>query len=618
MARLLLFLNLIVFFIVPGYAQKGHRISVADYGAVPDSRKDAIIPIINAIKACKSNKAPVLFFPKGRYDLYTKDAVQREYFISNTSTEEECPSKIKTIGMLIEGMKNLTIEGNGSILIFHGKMITFTFDHCENIILQNIAMDFERPTMSEFTILRSSADAVEVKVHPDSWYTLDSGKLRWHGEGWVGKNYHCIRMDTAKQTMYYANDQYRQLLESNVKEITPGKLRFEGVFRPGAFPEGNLFSVRDPIRDQVGAFIAYSKNIHLVNVSMHYMHGLGIVSQFTENIRMQNVVIEPRKESGRMIASFADGMHFSGCRGKILIEDCRFSGMHDDPVNVHGTHLKIVQRNSPNELTVRFMHGQTYGMEAFFRDDSVAFVHPSTLSIRNYGIIKSVKRLSNTDILLTMKSNIPVNVMEGDVVENITWTPEFTMRNCELRNSNTRGLLVTTRRKVRIENNLFSRLGMHAILIADDGASWYESGPVADVLIRNNIFKECGYNSAPSGYAISIAPENHEPSQQQVHRNIRIENNLFYCFDAPVLFARSVNGLSFVGNTITKTNLFEPTAKSGTNFYFEACRNVLFKGNNIDKDLPGKNLRLESMEKKELTVSGQQILIWENNLAEWN
>lgn len=618
MTKLFLFLALDIFFLVSGYAQKQNRVSVADYGAVPDSREDAVIPIIEAIKACKSNKASVLFFPKGRYDLYAKNAVQKEYFISNTSTAEECPSRIKTIGMLLEGMKNLTIEGNGSLLMFHGKMITFSFDHCENIILQNIAMDFERPTMSEFTILNSSADAVEVQVHPDSWYRLDSGKLSWYGEGWMGKNYHCIRMDTGKQTMYYANDLYRQLMQSKVKEVSPARLKFEGVFIPGAFPKGDMLSVRDPIRDQVGAFIAYSKNIHLKNVSMHYMHGLGIISQFTENIWMQNVFIEPRKESGRRISSFADGMHFSGCRGKILIEHCRFNGMHDDPINVHGTHLKIVQQNSPNELTVRFMHNQTSGMEAFFRNDSIAFVHPSTLLRSSYGVIKNVMRLSDTDILLTMKSDIPGSVKLGDVVENITWTPELTIRHCELKNSNTRGLLVTTRRKVRIENNLFYRLGMHSILIADDAASWFESGPVEDVLIRDNIFKECGYNSGPAGYVISIAPENHELTPYPVHRNIRIENNVFYCFDSPVLFARSVNGLSFVGNTVRKTDIFEPSSKPSENFYFKACKNVLFKNNMMDKELPGKNIRLEAMEKRELRLIGPQKFIWKKNLVEWN
>ena len=61
---------------------------------------------------------------------------------------------------------------------------------------------------------------------------------------------------------------------------------------------------------------------------------------------------------------------------------------------------------------------------------------------------------------------------------------------------------------------------MSAILISDDARSWYESGPVSDVTIRNNFFVECG---SP---VISIAPENDRP-EGAVHRNIRILANRF-------------------------------------------------------------------------------------------
>ena len=71
------------------------------------------------------------------------------------------------------------------------------------------------------------------------------------------------------------------------------------------------------------------------------MHGLGIVSQFSENISLLKVMVAPRENSGRIIASFADCFHFSGCRGLVKIDSCFTSGSHDDPVNVHGTHLQI-------------------------------------------------------------------------------------------------------------------------------------------------------------------------------------------------------------------------------------------------------------------------------------
>jgi hypothetical protein len=51
--------------------------------------------------------------------------------------------------------------------------------------------------------------------------------------------------------------------------------------------------------------------------------------------------------------------------------------------------------------------------------------------------------------------------------------------------------------------------------------SWFESGAVHDILIRNNVFDQCGYNSG-SG-AIHIAPENREwVKGKTIHENIRV------------------------------------------------------------------------------------------------
>jgi hypothetical protein len=68
----------------------------------PDSRKDATAAFQRAIDACKRLANPVLIIPHGRYDLYPDSAIKKTYFISNTSSETECPSKVKTIGLLFE------------------------------------------------------------------------------------------------------------------------------------------------------------------------------------------------------------------------------------------------------------------------------------------------------------------------------------------------------------------------------------------------------------------------------------------------------------------------------------------------------------------------------------
>jgi hypothetical protein len=313
---------------------------------------------------------------------------------------------------------------------------------------------------------------------------------------------------------------------------------------------------------------------------MRYMHGLGIISQYTENIRMDSVVVEPRKGSGRWIASFADGMHFSGCKGSISIEHCRFNGLHDDAVNVHGTHLSIVKMPSDHQLILRFMHPQTYGFMAFFPKDSIAFVHPSTLVILAVGQVTAATRLSDREILVTLQGPIPGAVMLGDVIENTSWTPQLAIRHCLFTGTNTRGLLVTTRRKVVIEDNEFVKLGMQAILVADDALSWYESGPVRDVLVRHNIFRDCGHNLSQEYSTIAIAPENHELTAVPVHRNIRIDNNRFYSDRPPVLSARSVDGLSFTRNTIFYTRGSGKEGIAGA-VHLTACSRVTLGNNTL-------------------------------------
>ncbi|HVZ57934.1 MAG TPA: hypothetical protein VG870_14840, partial [Chitinophagaceae bacterium] len=417
--RRLIVSGAILFSVITVQAQPGKILSVTDFGAVANSGRDATPAFRRALIACGNNRARILRFGKGRYDLYPDSALKREYFISNTSSEAECPSKVKTIGLLLERLHGLSLEGDETLLVFHGKMTPFVLDHCRSIRIRNLSVDFARPTMSEFTILQATADSIDVRVHPDSWYRLEKGKLVWYGEGWIQENYHCIRVDSRDGTMRYANDAYGQLMKASVREISPGRLRFTGHFIPRDFPPGNRFTVRDPVRDQVGGFIAYCRDITLDHLNLYYMHGLGIVSQYSENLHMNVIRVEPAPHSGRKIASFADALHFSGCRGQILIENCRFNGMHDDPVNIHGTHLRIIRQTAPDQLIVRFMHGQTYGFDAFFENDSVAFVHAATLQTYHFARVQRAIRLSDRDIQLTFREPVPSGRQDGDVLENI-------------------------------------------------------------------------------------------------------------------------------------------------------------------------------------------------------
>lgn len=553
-------------------------VSLTDFGVKPNSFENASAGVKKALEFCKAKSAVTLLLPGGRIDLWPEGTNKQELYISNT-TEDDTLSKVKNIGFLLDGFKNLTIEGNNTLVVLHGKMVSFAILNSGNIQLKNIRFDYERPTMSELTIKTISPQAIETVIHPDSKYFIDNGRISFYGEGWKSKSYHTILFEADKNVMKYSS--FKPLSESKAIQTSPLHVTFQGEFSKTSFHPGDILTVRDPYRDNSGGFISLSKNIRIENVKMHYMHGLGIVSQFSENISLVKVVAAPSENSGRIISSFGDCFHFSGCKGSILIDSCFTSGSHDDPINIHGTHLKITSVDASKKLTVRFMHHQTYGFEAFFTNDSIAFINPQTLMPIAYAKLKNARSMNKREMELELENDLPENVKTGDCIENITWTPEVTIRNSRFERTNTRGILLTTRRKVLIENNTFYRTGMHAILIANDASSWYESGPVQDVTIRNNIFEECGYNSTPGNYVIAVAPENHElVPGYMVHKNIRIENNIFKVYDYPVLSARSTEGLVFKGNTIIQTDFMKPGPKRPA-FSLTACKGVRIEKNDF-------------------------------------
>ena len=521
-----------------------------DAGGQASVSVNASPAIRKAVEACIRTGARVLSLPGGRIDLWPEGAVEKELYISN-ATEDDTLSKVKHIALCLSGAHHLVVEGHHTLLVLHGKMVSFAMLDCANVTIRDIRVDYERPTMSEMTITAVRPDGVEVRVHPDSRYRIDSGRIRFYGEGWEMRDHLAIAYDPADETMRYSS--FQPFVAGEATDLGSGLVRFDGDFGKAGLHVGEVLTVRDPYRDCAGAFISRSRGVVLSDIDLYYMHGLGVVSQYSSDLDFKRVRIGPRLGSGRVVSAFADCFHFSGCKGRIVMDSCSTVGSHDDAVNVHGVHLKIDSMgvSGGSVLRVRFMHAQTWGFEAFYPGDSIAYVNPQTLLPIGYGVVRSARMVNRREIEVFLAARPPAAVGVGDCIENISWTPSVMIRHCRFERTNTRGVLVTTRRKVVIEDNTFYHTGMHAILIADDALSWYESGAVRDVTIRRNRFIGCGYNSVPDDYVIAVAPENRRVvAGAFVHHNIRIEDNDFDTPDGLLLTAKSVDGLTFLGNRV--------------------------------------------------------------------
>ncbi|WP_339319551.1 right-handed parallel beta-helix repeat-containing protein [Paenibacillus sp. FSL R10-2734] len=521
-------------------------IRLTDYGILPDSGLDAQPAMTKAIQAASEIAGPVLLdCPKGCYHFYPEEAVREPYYISNTTSEVENPDVTKTIGILLKSLHNLTLEGNDSLFIFHGKQTMLLLDNCKNVEIRNLHTDYARPTVTEMTITESGTHYFDVQAHPDSHYEIRDGKLFWIGEGWSFSEGPMQTYDPLRNTTWRM-DNWSELAES-VEELEPMKLRLHFDHQPEVVP-GHVLQSRDGIRDQVGVFIVESSNITFTEVGLHFLHGLGVVGQFSDNLTFQRMDISPRSETGRTVTGFADFIHMSSCRGKLKVADSRFAGSHDDVVNVHGTYLRIVEQLSANTVKVRFMHHQTYGFLAFHPGDEIEFVRSGSLITYATNEVVEVKLVNPRELVLTLAHPAPEGMGSHDVIENVTWTPEVEVVNNHFARVPSRGVLVTTRRKVEIRDNVFERMQMSAILIALDADSWFESGKVEDVTIAENHFIECGGIEHP---VIFISPENTEVEESApVHQGIVIKNNRIETSEALVLSVKSTRGLVFRSNEI--------------------------------------------------------------------
>ncbi len=513
-----------------------------------------------------SKKHVKLVFLKGNYNFYPETSFKKQFFISNTNDDTYTP---KAIAIYVDSSQYVDIEATGAKMIMRGKMMETCVDHSQNVSIHGITYDYHRPTVSELQVVKTGNDFADLKIHPDSRYIIKDSLLTWEGEGW---RYASISLwqvlDPASGDLQRVDIKMDGL---KYAETVANLVRVYFKTNPG-FKEGLIYQNRDITRDCTGIFLLRSANLRLNNVHINFMHGMGVVSQFCDNILMDSVFVRPAAKSGRTSAAWADILHFSGCRGRIVISNSYLSGANDDAVNVHGTYLRIIDKPKPNQILLRFMHSQAFGFEAFSKGDSIGFVHSKSLLQYGVNVVSAFKRVNDKDILLTLKNTVPANIDPNDVVENITWTPEVYINHNTIVHIPTRGVLVTSRRKVVIQNNVFQRTHNSAISVANDAASWYESGMVKNMLITGNTFNLCG------GPAVVIAPENTVNSPEKVHNHILITNNIFNLSSIDAVFAKSTANISVTNNTF---KLAGGMFNESNPVKFQDCADTKVLGNKI-------------------------------------
>lgn len=581
-----------------------------EISANQENNRDYSPEIQRQIEMLHAGKIQNLVLPKGKYHFYPDGSVQKELYISNHDQDNP-----KQIGFYLENLKNVVIDGKGSEFIFHGTMLPFVLKNCENVTLQNFSIDFELPHLRQLTILEADAtnDVVRAKIEPSGNYHIQDEKLVIS----VGE----YRF-TPQWVMAFSEDKrltYRRadvdFNTKSVREIAPDILEIKGWSQNKLTKKGERFVLRSYHRPTPSIFIDYSKNISLKNVSVHYAYGMGLLAQMSENITLDGFSTSIKQGSERYFTLQADATHFSGCKGLIKSVNGLYEGMGDDAINVHGTYLKVMKKTHSNRLIANYMHPQAYGFLWGEKGDKVQFISSNTMELsdlKQYTIkeVKSVDKptefgAKSFEITFEEDFSSELDFSTALAIENLTWTAEVEFSNNIIRNNRARGALFSTPKKVICSNNVFDHTHGTAILLCGDANGWYETGACRNVEIKNNVFK----NALTANYqftsaVISIYPEipNLQGQKKYFHSGIVIENNVFETFDAPILYAKSVDGLVFKNNVVKETTDFKPFHWNKNTFLLEKVKDVTFENNIFENKNRKNDIKFTLTEEKEIKI----------------
>lgn len=594
-------------------------LDASSYGIVPNTDTD-IAPLVEQmlarVKAEAAGEEVTLRFSPGRYHFYPDEAAKREYYISNHDQHAE-----RAVGMAIEGIEGLTIDGQGADFIFHGRMLPISVVGTERCTLRNLSIDFETPHIAQIEILQNDPEqGITFRVAP--WVNArvsGDGAFEYSGEGWALRPMGAIAFDPdTRHIVYNTSD-----IATPVYQVVQLD---ERTFRAPLWKDKRLLprtivAMRSYARPSPGVFVSHAKDTRLENVKVHFAEGMGLLAQMSEDISLDGFSVCLRGDDDfRYFTTQADATHFSGCKGKIHSVNGLYEAMMDDAINVHGTYLKVIERIDDYTVKARYMHNQAWGFDWGYVGDEVQFVRSRTMEVIGAAEIVAIEEhtenseesVTSEDILrgvshgaqefvIRFSKALPAEIIAtaGYGIENLTWTPEVYFADNTIRNNRARGTLFSTPRRTVVEDNLFDHTSGSAILLCGDCNGWYETGACRDVLIRRNRFVNALTSTFQFTHAvISICPEIPDLATQKAYFHggkqnaIRIVDNEFYVFDHPLLYAKSVDGLLWKDNTIERNSDFPPYHWNKNNILFERVTNVRIDGTFHDRGNEIKHMEL--------------------------
>ncbi|CAA6693972.1 MULTISPECIES: right-handed parallel beta-helix repeat-containing protein [unclassified Lentimonas] len=551
-------------------------INVADHGILPG--QDVSLEVNQLIESVKGQSDITLHFPKGQYEFYPEKAVEMYRAVTNHD------NSLKRIAFPLIGFKNITIDGGGSMFMFHGRISPIVVDNTEGVTLKNFSIDWERSFHDELPVVESNKKEsyIVVEVDPVKYpHSISGGKMFSEKYNWQDKMGSNIVFDPETRAPIYNTKDYSVNFKSHTASLAgKNRIKIAAKFKASPPPVGSVlisYGTHPTSRLCPAIHTASSKDIKIEQVTVYNAGGMALIAERCENIHLDGMTVSSNDE--RLVATRADATHFLGCKGEIRVENSLFQHMLDDAINVHGAYVKINEYLGDNRFLCEISHFQQTGLIFAEPGDKVALLSRKTI-LPFFETSVTQAEIINENLVVVTVAETPKNLPEGPLsIENLTWNPDLVFKNNTIRENRARGMLITTKGSVLVEDNTISPQ-MHGILIEGDNNKWYESGAVENVVIRNNTFENPGFEGSENYplYAAPLLTSEQHFGEGRYHRNIEFTGNTIKSFNGHLAYACSVDGLKIEDNTIEFSTDY-PKIEDYPSIDLDYCENVTIRNN---------------------------------------
>ena len=558
----------VLFFSSRGAAETD-SIDVTAFGAKPDDAADDTLAVLAAFEKCRTDKAHAVVFPKGRYEFH----------------EGANPASPR-MSVPLNDLHDVEIDGQGSEFIFHGITSCFGFSNCSNISVKNMLVDWDRPPFSVGVVTVSDADSFEVEVFPE--FPVQGGEPVQ-----AYMDYEADTQMPCRQSL----DVY--CLENPVKTelIRPQVLRIRAPHKTAPVVPGRWIVLRHQVYAYNGFAAHNCKDMKFRDITLYTCPGMGFIGITLENIALERCQVRPKPGTRRVISATADGSHFGGCTGDLVIRDCLFDGQGDDAINMKsGLFLNIEE--IVDERTVLARHN--LGMVCLpLPGDEMELMPQETLLA--YGSVRVKAASLEPDApggkkglhRVALENALPPQAKPGHMLANATRLPRALISNCTFQRNRARGMLIQIRDAV-VENCTFKDVTSAGVLIITETVHFYESIPARNVTIRNNTFEHCNYGAGIARGVVSIegiTPGWKDAPLPGVFHDIIIEGNKIQGADNSGIFVTGSDTVTVRDNTIRGVCAKPTHAACAAAIHIESSRNVTLEGNAAELSAQGEGCK---------------------------